>query len=371
MLLMNPGPVTLTERVRHSLLQPDLCHRENEFFDLQDEVRSGLLTVYALHPSEWAAALITGSGTAAVESMITSLLPAAGRVLIIINGVYGERIQNICERYQIPAAALSFDYLKPLSLDAIRARLQTGFTEQRFSHVAVIHHETTIGRLNDLRAIADLCGEYGAQLLVDAVSSFGAEQICFEHSCLSAVACTANKCLHGVPGVSFVIARRAVVAKALCRTYYLDLVRLIGAQDRRNTPFTPAVHAYYALAETLREFAEEGGREARHRRYTALADQVKRGLSLLGINATIPESQSSVVLRSYNLPEEISYSVLHARLKAVGFIIYAGQASPGFSTGSSSNALRFFRISTMGSIESTDISRFLRHIEELIYGGRS
>src|ERR1700738_119521 len=101
MILLNPGPVTLTERVRRSLLQPDLCHRESEFFDLQDEARERLLGVYELSPSEWGAVLMTASGTAAVESMLAALVPKTGRLLIVENGVYGERIAQICTQYQI------------------------------------------------------------------------------------------------------------------------------------------------------------------------------------------------------------------------------------------------------------------------------
>ena len=101
MLLLNPGPVTLTDRVRRSLLQPDLCHRESEFFDLQDEARSRLLRVYGLDPREWTAVLMTGSGTAAVESMVASVVPSSGRLLVIENGVYGERIAQICAQYRM------------------------------------------------------------------------------------------------------------------------------------------------------------------------------------------------------------------------------------------------------------------------------
>jgi len=96
MLLLNPGPVTLTERVRRSLLQPDLCYRESEFFDLQDEARCRLLAVYGLDPKDWASVLMMGSGTAAVESMVASLVPSGGRLLVVENGVYGERIAQMC-----------------------------------------------------------------------------------------------------------------------------------------------------------------------------------------------------------------------------------------------------------------------------------
>src|SRR6266568_1208476 len=154
MLLLNPGPVTLTERVRQSLLQPDLCHRESEFFALQDEARQRLLATYGLDPEVWAAVLMTGSGTAAVESMTAALVPANGRLLNLENGVYGDRIAQICAQYGIAHERVIFPWMQPLDLDAITARLDAAKEdEQQFTHMAVVHHETTTGRLNDLGAL--------------------------------------------------------------------------------------------------------------------------------------------------------------------------------------------------------------------------
>jgi 2-aminoethylphosphonate-pyruvate transaminase len=153
-----------------------------------------------------------------------------------------------------------------------------------------------------------------------------------------------------VPGVSFVIVRRDVLTRAASRTYYLDLGRLARLQDQRNTPFTPAVHAYYALVEALREFEELGGRPARYRHYSALAEQVRAGLGALGIQAAIAPEESSVVLRAYRLPTGLTYVRLHDELKAGGFVIYAGQ-------GDLSKTL--FRISTMGHLSRADIDRLL------------
>jgi 2-aminoethylphosphonate-pyruvate transaminase len=347
MLLLNPGPVTLTERVRRSLLQPDLCHRESEFFDLQDEARSRLLGVYGLDPVEWTAVLMTGSGTAAVESMMSSLVPENGRVLVVENGVYGERMTHMCVQYRIAHERVTASWMEAPDLRMIAARLDTAGP---FTHVAVVHHETTTGRLNDLGALAELCRSRDLRLLVDGVSSFGAEELDFADRSLSAVAATANKCLHGVPGASFVMVRRESLAGACRRTYYLDLGRLAGLQDQRNTPFTPAVHAYYALVEALREFEEQGGRAARYRQYAALAEQVRAGLAVHGIEGVLPPAQSSVVLRAYHLPRGVTYGRLHDELKAGGFVIYAGQ-------GDLSKTL--FRISTMGNLTRADIDRLL------------
>jgi 2-aminoethylphosphonate-pyruvate transaminase len=289
MILLNPGPVTLTERVRRSLLQPDLCHRESEFFALQDEARQRLL----------------------------ALIPANGRLLNLENGVYGDRIAQICSQYGIAHERAIFPWMHPLDLDAIAARLDAAREGAQFTHMAAAHHETTTGRLNDLRPLGKLCRERGLRLIVDGVSSFGAEPIDFADDSLCAVAATANKCLHAVPGASLVLVRRAALSQAASRTYYLDLGRLARMQDQRNTPFTPAVHAYYALVEALREFADEGGRAARYKRYAALAEQVRAVLAT----------------------------------KAEGFVIYAGQGDL---------AQTLFRISTMGHVTPADLSRLLK-----------
>lgn len=355
MLLLNPGPVTLTERVRNSLLQQDLCHREGEFFDLQDEARARLLGVYDLDPQEWAAVLMTGSGTAAVESMIASLVPEDGRLLVIENGVYGERIAQIAKQYRIDFEIARHDWMSAPDFHAIVNRLDAA--QKRFTHVAVIHHETTTGRLNDLGKLADACVERGVGLLVDAVSSFGAEAIHFAHAGLAAVAATANKCLHAVPGAAFVIARQGAIEQATSRTYYLDLARLAKLQAQRNTPFTPSVHAYYALVEGLRELEDQGGWTARHAHYRALAERAASGFASLGIVPALRGADSSVVLRSYRLPANLTYEQLHDGLKAQGFVIYAGQGGL---------ASEIFRISTMGNIEAVDIDRLVESVARLI-----
>ena len=353
MILLNPGPVSLSERVRRSLLSPDLCHRESEFFDLQEELRAGLLAVHDLDPGHWTAVLMTGSGTAAVDSMMASLPPADARVLVLANGVYGERIAQMCAQYRIAHDTLTGDWSKPPDLAAVADRLQGG----GFTHLAAVHHETTTGRLTDIASISALCRANGVQLLLDAVSSFGAEALDFADTSLAAVAATANKCLHAVPGVSFVITRRAAIERAVSRTYYLDLARLARLQDQRSTPFTPAVQAYYALREALCEYREQGGRAARFARYAALAEAVRAGLAQLGIEPLLSSRESSVVLRAYHLPRGITYAVLHDALKADGFVIYAGQ-------GDLSRTL--FRISTMGEIGPDDIRRLLESFRRII-----
>ena len=153
-------------------------------------------------------------------------------------------------------------------------------------------------------------------MLVDGVSSFGAEAIDFSDERCRAVAATANKCLHGVPGASFVIARRTALAQAASRTYYLDLGRLARLQDQRNTPFTPAVHAYYAWSRLCASLPRRADASRVIRRYAALAEQVRAGLAELWHRSG--DSAGTVVggVAFLSLPAGLTYPQLHDALKA-------------------------------------------------------
>lgn len=358
-LLLNPGPVTLSARVRAALTGPDLCHREPEFSALQSGIRQSLLKVYGLDAADHAAVLLTGSGTSAMEAMVSSLVPPTGRLLVIENGVYGERLSRIAAVHGIDHLRLEHAWGAPIDLGRLAQVLdaQPGLT-----HVALVQHETTTGRLNAVEPVARLCRERGIALLLDAVSSFGAEEIDFDGWNIAACAATANKCLHGVPGAAFVIARRDALASPALkpRTLYLDLPTYCREQDKGGTPFTQSVQCFHALAEALAEFHEQGGWPARRARFAALADQVGDGLAALGIKPLLPRADSSVVLRAYHLPggtQGIGYPALHDALKAAGFVIYAGQG------GLASSA---FRISTMGELTAQDMQRLLDAMAALL-----
>jgi 2-aminoethylphosphonate-pyruvate transaminase len=356
MILLNPGPVSLSPRVRAALMNPDLCHREPEFADLQDEIRARLLGVYGLAPERYAAVLMTGSGTAAVEAMVTSLVPERGELLVLENGVYGERLTRIAEVHGVPHTRVRHAWQSPLDLARIEEAIEG---RAALTHVAMVHHETTTGRLNPLGDIAASCRRRGLGLLVDAVSSFGAEDLDFEGLGLSACAATANKCLHGVPGVSFVILARLALSAAARppRSLYLDLLAYCEAQDRRGTPFTQSVHVFYALREALAELEDEGGWEPRRGRYRRLLGIVRDGLAALGIEPVLAREDCSVVLNAFYLPRGIGYAGLHDHLKDQGFAIYAGQGEL---------ARTLFRVSAMGAITEADMERFLSAVREVV-----
>ena len=352
--LLNPGPVSLSEGVRKAAVKVDLCHREPEFFKLQQRLRERLLEVYQCDAEEWAAVLLGGSGTTALEAMLSSMLPREARLLVIENGVYGERISRIAEIHGISMEAVRHEWMDAIDFERVEAALAAG----TFTHVAAVQHETTTGRLNDISRLAGLCERYEADLLLDAVSSFGAEAIPFESPALAACAVTANKCLHGIPGLCFVVGRRSALSHSAepPRSLYMHLPLWLEKQDQDSTPFTPSVNGMLALSKALQELKKQGGWEARHARYSHLAGQVTRALSKYGVEAMLEPGASSCALNAYRIPGGMSYDQIHDHLKQWGFVIYAGQG--GLEA-------EMFRISTMGDITHYDMERLLAAIHEV------
>ncbi|NNE36931.1 MAG: aminotransferase class V-fold PLP-dependent enzyme, partial [Gammaproteobacteria bacterium] len=235
----------------------------------------------------------------------------------------------------------------------LASRLQQGVT-----HIALVHHETTTGKLNHIEAIAELARQYNVSLLLDAVSSFGAEEIKFENWNISACAVTANKCLHGVPGISFVIINRKSIQQSNSRnTLYLDLKTYMQQQDASSTPFTQSIQVLYALDEALDEHAESGGWLSRRDDYRKKMELLNNRLVALNIIPLIKPEDSSCVLVTYHLPENTNYQAFHDYLKDNGFVIYSGQGGL---------ASKVFRISLMGEVSVTDIERLVGLIEGFI-----
>jgi 2-aminoethylphosphonate-pyruvate transaminase len=348
-ILLNPGPVTLTDRVRHALLHHDLCHREPEYARLQTDVRARLSRIYSDTEDGYAAILLTGSGTAAVEAMIGSLIPKHGRALAVANGVYGERIASILQTQGKKFDLIRSEWIEPINVEEVERRLENNGA---FTHVITVHHETTTGRLNDLSTLGEICRRRNVALLVDAVSSFGGESIDFGGWNIEGCAATANKCLHSVPGISFVLVRKQALEERAsgANSIYLDLFRNYEEQSSGYPLFTPAVQVVAALREALIELEETGGWEQRHSHYNLLSQKLRGELRQQGIRLLLgDENHYSAILSSFFLPEGIAFTDLYRELKESGYVIYAGQKSL-------SNAI--FRVSVMGDLTPQDINDF-------------
>lgn len=346
-ILLNPGPVTLTERVRNALIRDDWCHREPEFAELTREINAELVCVYPDMKADYSAVMLTGSGTSAVEAMLASFAPDNGTTLVLSNGVYGERIVRILAAHRKPYLLSEMPWTEPVDIDAAVLILDE---HPEITHVTTVHHETTTGRLNDLDAIGALCKSRDLPLLLDGVSSFAAEAIDAEAWNLAAVAATANKCLHSAPGLSFVVARNELwsAAPADAGSVYLDLYAYYAAQHGDGySPFTQAVPAAFALREALDELREGGGWQERRRIYRQRADRIEAELTSLNISMLLKKEEYSCILHAYLLPDGCDYGQAHDAFKKAGFVIYAGQGH---------FAANVFRLANMGAIDSDDLN---------------
>lgn len=359
-ILLNPGPVTLTARVRRALTAGDWCHREPEFAALVQEINDALAAVHPALSDDFESVLLTGSGTAAVEAMLATFAPERQRTLVLVNGVYGERMVRMLAAHGKPHHVLAQEWTGAISFPALERVLAA---DASITHAAVVHHETTTGRLNDLQTIGRVCQAWGVRLLVDAVSSFGAEQIAGRDWSIDAIAGTANKCLHAAPGLSFVLARREAWAHpAPARSVYLDLHAYHRAQHADGySPFTQAVQVAFALREALAEHREQGGWLARRALFRARAARVQAELLRHGVSPLLAPSEYSSVLCSYRLPVGLGYRRLHDALKRRGFVIYAGQGhlSP-----------EVFRIAHMGDIQEPDLEELCGALAAILGGRR-
>lgn len=354
-VLLNPGPANTSPRVKQALLTPDLCHREPEFFEVMRECRERLVRAAGAGPA-FGAVLFTGSGTAAVEATLASAVPEGRALLVVNNGVYGDRMLRIARAHRIPAEALTYDFTTPVPpADVARALRE----HPEISHVAVVHHETTTGLLNPVEAVADVAATAGRRVIVDAMSSLFGEPLDVAREGFDYVTASANKCLQGIPGVSFVLARRTAL-EALkgrpARSVYLDLLNHWTTQEGDNTPFTPAVQVLHAMREALLELDEEGA-AARIARYAENCRVLRRGMAALGFDILVPEGARSNILTTFRLRPGLTYDALHDAMKRRGYIIYAGQGEIRTYA---------FRVSNMGTLTPKDMQAVVTAFAECL-----
>lgn len=344
--LLNPGPVTLSERVRAALHHRDLCHRESAFQDVLARVRRSLPALYP-GGEAFECVLLTGSGTAGVEAMLATFCPPSARVVVASNGVYGERIAAILATHGREVTHVAHDWLAPLDI----ARIEAAMAGSRPGALVAVHHETTTGRLTPLAPLADVAARFGSTLLVDAVSSFGAEAIPFEHPGLGAVAVSSTKCLHGIPGIAFVLARpERFEVPAAPPSLYLDLRPYRRDQARASSPYTMAVQSLLALDAAVAELIDEGGVTARRATYQRRATILREGLATLEFRPLVPAAEASSSLTAWEVPASHPFDALYEHYLRAGYVTYAGQGPL---------AGRTLRLANMGALPDDALRRLI------------
>ncbi len=364
-ILLNPGPATTSDTVKYAQVVPDICPREEEFGALVLWIQEQLCTFVGTKENTQCV-LVGGSGTAAVEMVISSVIPQNSALIVINNGAYAERIIKIASIYHIEV----IDFPSPTDKEVDYTALEECIVHNKkllaqknktLSHMAAIHHETTSGLLNNMKKLGSICNTHAISLISDAMSSFAAIPIDMESDNIEYVIASSNKNLQGMAGIGI----------ALCNTDALENTKTIEKRNlylnlydqysyflkTRQFRFTPPVQTLYAMKQAIQECITEGV-ENRYTRYLNSYQILRQGMQSLGFRVLVPEEISSGLITTFFEPEDTKYNfdTMHDYLYEKGFTIYPGKISQAHT----------FRLANIGDIYKEDIHNFLHCLKQYL-----
>jgi 2-aminoethylphosphonate-pyruvate transaminase len=355
--LFSPGPVMTSDRVKSALIQPDICHRRQIFEQIYRRVRNNLLKLYRAD-DRYVAVVISGSGTAANETALSSIIKDDEEVLLVKNGEFGERLEEILTCYHKPLCVLNYNWGQLPEVNDIKEVLQEKTSIQ---WVCIVYHETSTGMINPVRQVGEIVSKLQRKLYVDCVSAVGGEDINVVRDHIDVCSGVPNKAVAGIPGVSFIVSRREIIpseAEVPVKNIYLNLQKHIRMADKCDqTPNTPSVAVIVALDEALQELLDEG-LENRIQRYRNCARVIRQGIKNLNLQTIIPDELCSNTVTSVFLPENLKLDDLINELDERGYVVYPGKRHLYDQN--------MFQIANMGQIQVTDCHDFLVELEETL-----
>jgi 2-aminoethylphosphonate-pyruvate transaminase len=344
--LFTPGPLTTSRTVKQAMLR-DLGSRDGEFIAVIKDIRRRLVALATRQVADYTTVLLQGSGTFSVEAMLSATVPLDGKVLIVSNGAYGRRLEQIAKVNRIPFTVLNYLEDCPANAADVDAALRA---DPKLTHVAVVHCETTSGLLNPACEIGAIARRHGRVYCVDAMSSFGAVPLDLAEWGIDFLVSSANKCIEGVPGFGFVLARRASLeaTAGFARSLSLDLhAQWRGLEMDGQFRFTPPTHALLAFQQALRELDDEGGVAGRAARYQRNFETIRAGMRALGFVEYLAPEHQGYIITSFRYPPHpnFNFAEFYERLNDKGYVIYPGKVS---------NA-DCFRIGHIGRLDANDM----------------
>lgn len=355
--LLTPGPLTTTETVKREMLF-DHCTWDDDYKKITLEIREKLLKLAHVSQPEYTVVLMQGSGTFGVESVLTSVTGAEDVLLIVANGAYGERMGDIAEHAGLKYLVYREEYNKVPSAEKIGEILEL---HPEITHVSMVHSETTSGILNDIASVAKVVKKAGKTFIVDAMSSFGGVDIPVGELGIDFIVSSANKCIQGVPGFSFIICRtdKLKESRGKARSLSLDLYDQWETMNRDGKwRFTSPTHVVLAFAQALREMEEEGGIPAREKRYRENNRLLIRKMGEMGIRPYIGSEHQGPIITTFFYPEHhnFSFQEMYQYIKDRGYAIYPGKVTDADT----------FRIGNIGEIYREDIEKLCSIMKEFL-----
>lgn len=355
-LLLTPGPLTTSKTVKEVMVH-DWGSRDAAFLKINQDVLTRLPEI--IHgDGNYVTVPMQGSGTFAVEAMLTSLVPSDGKVLVLINGAYGHRAKRILDIARRAVATYETPEDTPPDPDKVDEILKS---DPAISHVFVVHCETTSGIRNPIEAVAGVVARNGRRLLVDAMSAFGALPLDSRTTTFDAVAASSNKCIEGVPGLGFVLVKRDVIAgaKGNATSLVLDLHdQWQGFEKTGQFRFTPPIHVIVAFHQALEEFWAEGGVAGRGGRYAENCRVLVEGMQELGFSTLLPAQLQAPIIVTFHMPKDPAFDFqrFYNGLSERGFLIYPGKLTVADS----------FRIGCIGRLYPRDMRSALAAVREVL-----
>ncbi len=343
--LLTPGPLTTSTKVRE-VMNVDHCTWDNDYKVVTQEIREGLLKIAHASSEKYTTVLMQGSGTFGVESVLTSVVGEDEKVLIITNGLYGKRMVEIVETAKVNFTEYEVSYSEIPKASDIKNILDS---DESITHVAMVHCETTSGIINDIASVTKVVKDAGRTMIVDAMSSFGGVDIEVEKLGIDVIVSSANKCIQGVPGFSFIICSKETLTRSAgkARSMSLDLYAQWKGMDRDGKwRFTSPTHVVLAFRQAMEELFEEGGVTARYARYKENNDYLINTMKEIGFGLYIEECQSPIITTFISpTNEEYSFEDMYAFIKERGYAIYPGKVTDADT----------FRIGNIGEIYLEDM----------------
>jgi 2-aminoethylphosphonate-pyruvate transaminase len=354
--LLTPGPLSTSLRTKQAMLR-DWGSWDADFNQITGRIREQLVRI--LHgEGTYECVPLQGSGTFSVEAAIGTLVPRSGHVLVPVNGAYCERIAKIC-RYlgrKVTVQKYADDApVRPEDIDRLLAQ------DRGITHVALVHCETSAGLLNPLHEIAEVAARHGKSLIADAMSSFGALEIDARKTPLDAVIGASGKCLEGVPGMGFVLARRTLLERCEGNAHSLamDLYdQWTYMQKTTQWRYTPPTHVVAALDEALKQHWEEGGLAARGARYAKNCRDLIAGMEALGFRPFLAPAIQAPIIVTFHAPADPGYDFkrFYAEVKKRGYILYPGKLTQ----------VETFRVGCMGQLGADGMGGAVKAIGEAL-----
>jgi 2-aminoethylphosphonate-pyruvate transaminase len=355
--LLTPGPLTTSPSVKQAMLH-DYGSRDRHFIDINRRTRERLVAIAGGGEGSHVCVPLQGSGTFVVEAMLGNFVPRDGKLLILVNGAYGQRMARICAYYRRATVIQETPEDVPVDPEALDRALRA---DGDISHVAVVHCETTSGILNPVEAVAEVTARHGRGLLIDAMSAFGALPLDARALNADAVVASSNKCLEGSPGMGFCIARKDALqaAKGNSPSLSLDLHdQWLAMENNGQWRFTPPTHCILAFDRALAEFEAEGGVAGRGARYRGNCRILVEGMRALGFQTLLPDALQAPIIVTFHMPSDANFdfAAFYENLRVQGYVIYPGKLTVAES----------FRIGCIGRLGATEMRGALAAVERAL-----